>query len=208
MATCAMMGQALGTAAAIALRNGLSPRGVYEQRIEELKQTLIVDDCYLPWNRRKQTPLMRKVQITGSGNVSALIDGIERPVNGEDHVDACRPGGELVVTLPEPCNVRSLRLITDSDLNRETFPEGVEQSRKEFPMKCNIRLDRASLTVPNTILREFDVYADDQLIFSEKNNYQRLIRIPLGLTAREICLVLKSTWGKEEIRFYALELME
>jgi hypothetical protein len=31
MATCAIMGQAVGTAAAIATRDGLTPRGVYEQ---------------------------------------------------------------------------------------------------------------------------------------------------------------------------------
>ena len=52
MGTCALLGQALGTAAAIALRDGLTPRGVYERRIAELKQTLMEDDCYLPFNRR------------------------------------------------------------------------------------------------------------------------------------------------------------
>jgi hypothetical protein len=33
MATCAIMGQAVGTAAAIAVRDDLSPRGVYEERL-------------------------------------------------------------------------------------------------------------------------------------------------------------------------------
>ena len=39
------MGQATGTAAAIALEHGTSPRGVYEKHIEELKETLLHDGC-------------------------------------------------------------------------------------------------------------------------------------------------------------------
>nr|WP_321268640.1 FAD-dependent oxidoreductase [uncultured Sulfurimonas sp.] len=53
MATCATLGQAVGTAAAIAVRDSLTPREVYQKRIGELKQTLMDDDCYLPWNGRE-----------------------------------------------------------------------------------------------------------------------------------------------------------
>jgi hypothetical protein len=53
MATCATLGQAVGTAAAIAVRDDLSPRGVYENRIKELQQMLMDDDCYLPWHKRE-----------------------------------------------------------------------------------------------------------------------------------------------------------
>lgn len=46
------MGQAVGTAAAIALHHGTSPRGVYEKHIEELRETLFRDGCpILGWNR-------------------------------------------------------------------------------------------------------------------------------------------------------------
>ncbi len=40
-------GQAAGTAAAIAHRHATTPRGVYENHIEELQQTLLKDGCYL-----------------------------------------------------------------------------------------------------------------------------------------------------------------
>ena len=47
-ATCATMGQAAGTAAAEALKLGLSPRDYGRRRIGELQQMLLRDDVYLP----------------------------------------------------------------------------------------------------------------------------------------------------------------
>ncbi|WP_162611476.1 FAD-dependent oxidoreductase [Anaeromassilibacillus sp. An200] len=207
MATCAIMGQALGTAVAIALRDGLTPRGVYEQRMQELKQTLIADDCYLPWNRREPTPLMESVRIEGAGDVSLLTDGVERPVDGVDHAYVCEPGQAVVFTLPEPRFLSALRIVMDSDLNRETFPEGIEYSFKTFPMKCHVRLGAANVCVPKTILRAFDVYADGERIATENENYQRLVRVPIGRTVREVRFVPRETWGCSQVRLYALELM-
>jgi hypothetical protein len=43
-----MMGQAAGTAAAIAKQYGATPRGIYENHIDRLQQTLLKDGCYLP----------------------------------------------------------------------------------------------------------------------------------------------------------------
>jgi len=43
-----MMGQAAGTAAAIAKEYGTTPRGIYENHIDQLQQTLLKDGCYLP----------------------------------------------------------------------------------------------------------------------------------------------------------------
>jgi len=45
--TCAVLGQAAGTAAAIAKKYGVLPRGVNEH-IHELQQTLLKDDAFLP----------------------------------------------------------------------------------------------------------------------------------------------------------------
>lgn len=46
--TIATMGQAVGTAAALCLKYGETPRGIYERHIRELQQTLIRDDQYIP----------------------------------------------------------------------------------------------------------------------------------------------------------------
>ena len=46
--TIAVAAQAVGTAAAIAIRHGTTPRGVYQNHLEELRQTLLRDDQFIP----------------------------------------------------------------------------------------------------------------------------------------------------------------
>lgn len=47
MATCAAMGEAAGTAASLALSRGTTPRGLYEQHRDELRQLLLRQDAPL-----------------------------------------------------------------------------------------------------------------------------------------------------------------
>ena len=86
MATCATLGQAVGTAASIAVRENLTPRGVYREQIAELKQTLMEDDCYLPWNVRQVPVLTQSAELTASeDNPEPLRNGIDRPIEDTDN---------------------------------------------------------------------------------------------------------------------------
>jgi hypothetical protein len=46
--TCAVCGQAMGTAAALCVQKSISPRNLLKH-IDELQQTLLKDDCFIPW---------------------------------------------------------------------------------------------------------------------------------------------------------------
>lgn len=48
MGTCAVMGQAAGTAAALCVANNCLPQELSAERIEELQQILLRDDQFLP----------------------------------------------------------------------------------------------------------------------------------------------------------------
>ncbi len=48
MATCAVIGQAVGTAAHLCAKHGLLPRQLYPARTGELQQILLRQDCYIP----------------------------------------------------------------------------------------------------------------------------------------------------------------
>ena len=45
--TTGVMGQAVGTAAAMCVRHGTDPRGIYQSHIPELQQQLLKDDQYI-----------------------------------------------------------------------------------------------------------------------------------------------------------------
>ena len=70
-----------GTAAAIAVRRGLTPRGVYESALEELRQTLMDDDCFLPYATREIPALTRQARLVCAagfckmGNIAAVDPG-------------------------------------------------------------------------------------------------------------------------------------
>ena len=66
MGTCALLGQAVGTAAALAVERGCSPRDIYRHHIAELQTQLMDDDCYLPWHRRPIPALSRVARLTAS----------------------------------------------------------------------------------------------------------------------------------------------
>ena len=53
MGTCAVGGEAVGTAAAMASLTGMSPREFGKKRMQSLRQELLKNDCYLPGARNE-----------------------------------------------------------------------------------------------------------------------------------------------------------
>lgn len=213
MATCAVIGQAMGTAASIAVKNGLMPRGVYEHRLTELQQTLMEDDCYLPFHKRVLSPLMEKAKISSSsGDASKLFDGNDRNKDellyeGE-HAWSGELNSEIIVDLGSNSNVSMFQLILDSDLNRQSWA-GQKWYKRDFPMRCNISLDDTPLEMPFTLLKEFDIFTQKEtgsweLLFEAKENHKRLVRINIPFTAQKIKVIPKTTWGAKEARIYSI----
>ena len=76
MATCALMGQAVGTAAQICIRHGLYPRDILASHIQELQQNLLKDDCYIK-EMRNEDPmdLARTAVVRASSQTALILDG-------------------------------------------------------------------------------------------------------------------------------------
>ncbi|WP_414662459.1 FAD-dependent oxidoreductase [Horticoccus sp. 23ND18S-11] len=90
MATCAVIGQGVGTAAALALQAGVSPAALAGDPtlIRRLQQRLLRDDCYLV-GRRNEDPddLARGAAVTASseqpgGEAVLILSGQTRAVHG------------------------------------------------------------------------------------------------------------------------------
>jgi len=90
MATCAVMGQAAGTAAALCRRHGCDPRGLVPRHVSELQQLLLKDDCYLIGLRNEDPDdLARGAQATASSSAAPatgpeqVLSGVARTVGTE-----------------------------------------------------------------------------------------------------------------------------
>ena len=72
--TCSTIGQAVGTAAAMCVREGLSPRALGATRIGALQQRLMKDDAYLPGFRNADPlDLARRATVTASSCASETV---------------------------------------------------------------------------------------------------------------------------------------
>ncbi len=201
MATCATLGQAVGTAAAIAVRESLTPRDVYHERIEELKQTLMDEDCYLPWNLRRVPQLTREAELIASeGDPEPLRNGLDRPVGGDDNGWMGNCGSCVQYRFDRPRRVRRLRFVFDSDLNR---PE------KNMPHSYPLHIEPVG--VPETMIRAFRVEALGQnnrwrVIVRKESNYQRLVRLETDVETSAIRFIPEATWGAEQVHVFAWDV--
>jgi hypothetical protein len=129
MATCAVMGQAAGTAAAMCVGKGCTPRAIYQDHIKELQLALIRDDCYLPGvSIDDPEDLAPKATITASSQASPdlgpenLVNGVTRPVGDVQNAWEAGEGEERRVWVglewPEPVEIAEVRLVFDTCLSK------------------------------------------------------------------------------------------
>ena len=127
MGTCSVGGQAAGTAAAMCAQYGCRPREIGE-RMEELQQRLLRNDCYIPGvANRDPGDLARRASVEASGALDGhpaanVINGVSRDREGVVNCwesDGVAPEGEtLTLRLEEPAKVGQVRVTFDSNLNR------------------------------------------------------------------------------------------
>jgi len=195
MGTASVMGQAVGTAAAIAVKNGLLPRQVGERHVGDLQQSLVRQDCYLPWVRQKLSEMNERADLRAStGDPEPLRDGINRPVGEDQHAWEGRVGDSVEYTWPTPRIVSSATLIFDSALS------------KLIAMSYHQR-DNQLTHVPEEIAKNFriEVSTPDgwKLWKNVRGNHQRLAKIGIGIPAAGVRATFDSTWGAEKVRVYA-----
>ena len=156
MATCASIGQAVGTAASVAVKYSLSPRGVYEQKIDELKQILMTDGCYLPGNATAITDTMKNAVISSNGkNAELLTNGHERPIGNNKNCWEGTAGNYIEIKFKEKKHINNLRLVLDSDLERNTI--GCLGYLPEKPTIANIPLKLNPVHTPETLVKNIKV---------------------------------------------------
>jgi len=73
MATCATLGQAAGTAAALCVTHGVTPHEVYQRHLRELQQTLLWEDASVIGVKHDDpADLALKAKVTASSHLSRL----------------------------------------------------------------------------------------------------------------------------------------
>lgn len=205
MATCAILGQATGTAANIAIKHKVKPRGVLKY-IDELQQALMDDDCWIPHHKREISEKCLLADLSAEcDNVDNLRNGIDRPTDFEGDNGCYVPlNSKIAYEFLNPTYIESVRIVFDSDLDRATVKGGIEEVR-DCPTICNRPLNMTSYTFPATMTKSFELIADGTVIYSTKTNYQRFVKIPLNRNVKVLELKPIDTYGEKESHIFSFD---
>lgn len=186
MATCSVLGQALGTAIATAVKEDVA---VEDIDVKALQQQLLADDCFIPNVDRQVSPAALKAKCSNE----LLRNGKER---GEANLWI---GDKAEYMMDEPTAIKKVRLVFDSDLNR-----------KYHNMPCCYPLVETSFKLPQTLITEYKIWALDgegNVIdcLHVKENHQRFAVHSVDWTAQKLVFEPIATNGCDEFRLFGFE---
>ncbi len=206
MATCALLGQAMGTAASICVNENETPHTVYLNKIAELQKKLKDAGCWLPGQVREIPEISRKAALNISDcDKAVLFNGEERPgLNDEQNFIELAPGSELSFDFGTEKELNSLRLYFDPDFSRESI--SVNKKIRVFAQHSSKGLDFRPVNVAATLVKSFEVYADGEKIFETDKNHNSLVRIPLGRSARRVSIRFGEAWNCPKIHVYSCDI--
>ncbi len=203
MGTIGVIGQAVGTAASVAVKNDLTPREVCAQKIKEIQKLLMDDDCFLPGFRREPSELTKKATLTADyGDCSALLNGIDRRIWGNDNGYYGKTNKAITYTFDEPTKVNGVRLVFDSDLDREYTdgnPDGLHTSMILFMAASH---DNTTFGFPKCLVKHYKIEAQNtdgewETVLDVTDNRRRFVKHELDITAKAVRLVPLSTYFSE-----------
>ncbi|MBE6580944.1 MAG: FAD-dependent oxidoreductase [Ruminococcaceae bacterium] len=206
MGTCSLLGQALGNAAAICVREGILPRDVATSFIDELQQAQLDDGIFLPGVPRRIPALTKKAKTNLTAEQAALLfNGIERPRSDEEQNMLVLPmGAKVEFTLERPEEIQALRLLFDRDYSRQSITPN--RKMQIFTQKLNVGRDFVPAKVPATLVKAFRVWLDGRLFYETDNNYYSLIKLPIHTAARTATVEFLETWGAEDVHLFACDI--
>lgn len=205
MGTCALLGQAMGSAAALSVKYRETPRAT-ALRYREIQKMLMDDGVFLPHITREPSPLTKKARLNISdAEREILLNGIERPrvIDGENSITQ-NIGDSLIFTFDRPEKISSLRLRFDPDFSRISISDN--KKMRVFTMKLHTGKDFKPVRIADTIVKSFAVYADGEQIFKVENNYLSLLKIPLNVTAKELKITWFETNGADKVNLFSADI--
>lgn len=192
MATCALLGQAAGTAAALALEKGVTPAQIYPNHVAELQRRLQADDVWLPGKARAVDPLSR----TGDHTAPALLSGHDRLTGNAGNAWEGALGSAVTLSWDSEVQIPGVRLVFDSNLANE----------KRMP--CSYPQNYARHSMPAALARQFKVEVrrgGSWSVAYAGENIHRLRYVPVQQRGDAVRVTVDETWGGQPARLFGFE---
>ena len=207
MGTCAIMGQAIGTAAAMMNNLSVSPRTFYQNEnqlrnkvhIKELQTRLQDQDCFLPARPRRHKNALPLIIKHESG--ANLSNGIDRELKGEDNGIWLSKREVLQITLNNTSNIHGIRIIHDSDF------KNIKRLPCSYPLKKN-KAVMPTMMIKSYLIEYFSERCDCwKTLVHNTLNIQRLdVQHSKQTGVKRLRLTVLDSWGGDQVHLFALDV--
>lgn len=209
MGTCAVGGQAIGTAAAMLCTK--KSDNVRNINIGKLQQKLLRDDCYLPNTvNEDDNDLAKTAKITVSSETEGftaekLVNGVTRDIDGFNNAWHSLPmKGEsceyILLSLKNETAVNSVQLVFDSDFNTEkkiTLSSTRQNQQKTGLPECLVRDFSVELIKKGTVVEMLEV----------EDNCKRLFKANFNtVDCDSVKVIFTKTWGDPQIKVFEIRV--
>ncbi|OEJ99012.1 fumarate reductase [Flavivirga aquatica] len=203
MGTCALMGQAVGTAAAICNKKNVLPREVGQKYIKNLQEQMLRDDAFIP-KRPANDPndLARKASLifgstTSSGDAKKLINGFSRDIDGKNnHWQSDGLSADLQLEWESSISLSYVELKCDTNLQRNIM------------MRKDSRNDELYFNgIPNELLKSLSLEARVNGKWIKlgviEENRTRLIKFKFDtIKTTAVRIKMTETYGAENVKLF------
>lgn len=203
MATCALQGQAVGTAATLCMEKSVLPRELGQKYIDDLQEQLLRDDAFIPKRPANDPNDLCKnaseifASSTRSGNAKLLTNGMSRDIDGKiNHWQSVSLPAQVQIEWQEPIDISKVEIKCDTNVKRNIMMRKDSRNDEEF-----------TNSVPVEMLKSLDVEARIKgnwvKLGSNEHNRTRLIRFAFDkISTTAIRLTLKETYGKKTAKLF------
>ncbi len=209
MGTCAVGGQAVGTAAAMCVKKECAPRDILNY-IQDLQQTLLKDDCYIPnvFNL-DETDKAREANIEAESEKKGyeainVISGVSRHTDNSTNMwssdGISKDGVTITFKLDEPADISQIIIMFDTNFNYS-----IKQTQNSK------RQNQQRIGVPPELVKDYTLkfWKDNSIVF-EKNvydNYQRLnvVDFPF-INCDKVTITVLKTNGCQDAHIYEVRI--
>ena len=211
MGTCAIGGQAVGTAAALCKKYGCDPMDIMDH-MDELQQLLLKDDCFIPdLSNHDPKDLALKSTVSASSEQAAypakdILTGVTRRyegANNEWRSEGMAENGEWIeLKLAEPAKVSQIQIVFDSDFDHE----------KKISLSSR-RQKQQIVGVPPELAKDFriDLVKNGAIVASKTftENHLRLFRTEFEPAECDaVRVTVTATNGCPEARIFEVRIYE
>jgi hypothetical protein len=125
---------------------------------------------------------------------------VDRQLGDDENAWIADCGTVVEIRFKEVCSINGLRLTLDSNL----------RSTKRMP--CTVGMPSRECRVPEQLIKSFVIQAQQadgswQDVYTETNNYQRLLRVPVSGSYNALRFIPQETWGDDKARVFALDVV-